>query len=101
MRKDFGHAGPFGRLEEGIEYLRRDRQSHRERTFQELVAYWRQLQEEHCWEKLERIVRAGGDQPAQAPPAAKASPTVPRTNGHSDRPAPIAPPTRPVVAARG
>jgi CHAD domain-containing protein len=48
----FGHAGPFGRLQVGIDYLRREREVRRRQVFDELVRYWIELEGERFWERL-------------------------------------------------
>ncbi len=48
----FGHPGRFLRLQPGIEYLRNDRHSHRQKTFDELVKYWAELKDRHFWDDL-------------------------------------------------
>jgi len=68
--KHFGHAGPFARLEVGIEYLGQHRRRRREQVFQELVDYWQELNRRQQWEKLVETVRCPGPQPA-VPTAAK------------------------------
>jgi len=74
----FGHAGPLERLKVGIDYLRQNRQAHRERCFQELVEYWRELNAEGFWEALVEVVRAKPESPtlpaAAVPPDKKARP---------------------------
>jgi hypothetical protein len=48
----FGHAGRFSRLDAGIQYLRQDRLSRRQKTFGELVDYWSELGRCRFWEEL-------------------------------------------------
>lgn len=51
----FGHAGRFSHLEPGIDYLRQDRQSHRQATFARLVEFWADLGRRQLWERLVRL----------------------------------------------
>lgn len=55
----FGHAGRFLHLQPGIEYLRRDRQSHRHETFEELGRYWAELKERRFFDELTSAVDFG------------------------------------------
>ena len=48
----FGHAGRFLHLQPGIEYLRKDRQAHRQETFEELARYWAELKERRFLDEL-------------------------------------------------
>ena len=48
----FGHTGRFLRLQPGIEFLRQDRRSHRQSTFEELVKYWAELKGRRFWDEL-------------------------------------------------
>jgi CHAD domain-containing protein len=52
----FGHPGRFHHLQPGIEHLRMDRQTHRERTFAELVACWSELKGHRFAEELAKAV---------------------------------------------
>jgi len=52
IRKHFGHAGPFARLNVGIEHLRQERRRRRDEVFGELVAYWEELKRNRQWERL-------------------------------------------------
>lgn len=54
----FGHHRPFLRLRPGLALLRDERESHRRRTFAELVAYWQTLDEEGFWDRLESTLRS-------------------------------------------
>ena len=54
----FGHARPFRQLKVGLEYLRQERQQHREAVFGQLVGYWQELNEDGLWERLVQTVRA-------------------------------------------
>ncbi len=72
----FGHAGRFLRLQPGIEYLRNDRYSHRQATFDELVRLWAELKERRFWEELARAAdptAAGPSTPAAAEPQSQPS----------------------------
>jgi len=53
--KSFGHVGPLARLEVGIEHLRQERRSHRQRVFQELGEYWKDLSDRAYWDELAGI----------------------------------------------
>ncbi|MEE8451084.1 MAG: CHAD domain-containing protein [Thermoguttaceae bacterium] len=59
IRKHFGHAGPFARLNVGIEHLRQDRRRRRGEVFRELVTYWEELKRNRQWEEMAHIVRHG------------------------------------------
>ena len=59
IRKHFGHAGPFVRLNIGIEHLRQDRRQRHEEVFGELVAYWEELRRNRQWQRLADVVRNG------------------------------------------
>jgi CHAD domain-containing protein len=48
----FGHIGPFIRLKAGIDYLHAERQTYRHRIFDELVAFWEDLQRQQFGEHL-------------------------------------------------
>ncbi len=80
--KYFGHATPFARLKTGLEYLQQDRLQRRRGVFQELVGYWRELNEQGHWDKLVAMLRARGRQPAgpaqpELPADAATPPTPP------------------------
>jgi hypothetical protein len=75
MVKRYGHAGPFARLEVGLDYLRGQRQQRREQVFRELVEYWQELKRRGHWERLVETVRRPGSQPAVPEPAVQANPT--------------------------
>ncbi len=84
-----GRAARFVRLEAGINYLRQERRSHRQRVFEEMVDYWQQLRQQGFWDRLSALLDrprdcAGGAAPAAAvtaPPAALAVPAPPVTPG--------------------
>lgn len=59
IRKHFGHAGPFARLNVGIEHLRQDRRRRRGEVFRELAAYWEELKRNRQWERTVHLVRRG------------------------------------------
>lgn len=50
--KYFGHARPFKRLQRGLEYLRHERATCRREKFDELVAFWKDLQDSGFWKEL-------------------------------------------------
>ncbi len=78
----FGHAGRFPRLLSGIAYLQSDRRSHRQTMFQELTAYWADLNRRWFWDDLRAVV------PADVEPAAAAEPSTPdETPPTADNPA--------------
>lgn len=59
----FGHAGRFLHLQPGLEYLRRDRQGHRQATFEELGRYWTELKDRRFFDELTSAVDyAGGNE---------------------------------------
>jgi CHAD domain-containing protein len=83
----FGNAGPFARLNVGIEYLRQDRHERRVRTFEELVAYWQELSRQGQWENLLRVFEEPG-----LPPTASEPPTTAKQPAKSEQPATAAQP---------
>ena len=110
----FGHGGPFGRLNAGIDYLRRDRQDRRRQVFGELVEYWQRLQGESFWEGMLAVVYRDGGRgngsggTASLPPRAgqlrngagqaRREPPPVEDGGHPPAPpmaSPAAPPPRP------
>jgi CHAD domain-containing protein len=64
----FGHARPFHRLRDGLEFLRDERARHRQQVFAELLEHWQHLCAEGFWEGLEALLQPDG--------AASASPQV-------------------------
>jgi CHAD domain-containing protein len=68
-----GRAARFARLEAGINYLRQERRCHRQRVFEEMVAYWQQLQQQGFWDNLVGLLGSPREGPAATacPPAAK------------------------------
>jgi CHAD domain-containing protein len=74
----FGHAGPFSRLQEGIDYLRQERQMHRTHVFNELVAYWEQLQRNGFGDRLLAVIRRETTSPTSS------NPTVPQEGRRED-----------------
>jgi CHAD domain-containing protein len=58
----FGHVARYGRLEAGIEYLRRERREHRRQVFDELVQYWQKLNQQGLWDNLVRLSDPCGGQ---------------------------------------
>lgn len=60
MAAMFGHAGRFAHLQPGIEYLRQDRQSHRQAVFAQLVEYWADLGRRQLWERLVTLLLTPG-----------------------------------------
>jgi CHAD domain-containing protein len=55
----FGHAGRFLHLKPGIEHLRKDRQEHRQATFEELGRYWDELKGRGFLDELAGAVELG------------------------------------------
>ena len=64
----FGHARPFNRLRDGLEFLRDERARHRQQVFAELLEHWQHLCAEGLWDGLEAML--------QPDDAASASPQV-------------------------
>jgi CHAD domain-containing protein len=65
----FGHAGRFLRLQPGIEYLRDDRRTYRQTTFEEVVKYWAELKDGRFWDELAGatdLAAVGQEAPADA-----------------------------------
>jgi CHAD domain-containing protein len=56
IMRHYGHAGPFARLQVGIEHLHQQRHWRRRQVFQELVDYWQELNQRREWEKLVETV---------------------------------------------
>lgn len=65
----YGHGRPFRRLEVGLEYLRQERQVHRNEVFRQLVEHWQALNQAALWERLVRTVQLGPDPPVGSEPA--------------------------------
>jgi len=55
----FGHHRPFLRLRPGLSLLRAEREAHRRRTFAELAAYWKTLEEDGFWDQMESTLQPG------------------------------------------
>jgi CHAD domain-containing protein len=62
----FGQAGPFTRLNAGIEYLRQDRHRRRQQCFEDLVQLWRKFDAEGLWENLAGIIESSDMTPARS-----------------------------------
>lgn len=91
----YGHARPFEQLNAGLEFLKQDRQQRREELFRELVALWRELEEQDFWDRLLEVVKQGPFSPQTAeasstsatatasptPPAPKPTGPTPRSDG--------------------
>ena len=60
----YGHAGPMARLARGSEYLRRQRQVHRGRTFAEVRECWQALQAQGLFTRLAETLRGRAEPPA-------------------------------------
>ena len=52
----FGHSGRFAHLQAGMDYLRRNRASHRQEAFEQLVEHWAALAQRRFWEELASVV---------------------------------------------
>jgi hypothetical protein len=63
IKSYYGHAGPFTRLNAGIEYLRQDRLRHHQQCFEQLVRLWGELDIQESWENLVGIVQSDGKRP--------------------------------------
>jgi len=80
MTAAFGHAGGFARLRPGVEFLRSDRLGHRQKTFQELLEYWSELDRREFWVELKALVHVA-DGPVAAidrPSREEVSPNLPK-----------------------
>ena len=66
--KHYGNAGPFAGVQVGIEYLRQQRRSQRERAFGQLVDFWQELEQRKTWEALAATVGSDGQRPAESQP---------------------------------
>ena len=53
MKSCYGHARLFSRLQPGVEYLRRNRLMRRQEAFEQLVAFWKELDRQRFWECLD------------------------------------------------
>lgn len=88
----FGHARPFRQLKVGLEYLRQERQQHREQVFGQLVGYWQELNQDGLWERLVQTVRAplgpspGSEPPNEGPARETESDPKPSVGGHGKKP---------------
>jgi len=69
----FGDDGPYERLRPGIEHLAEDRRAQRGALFEQLVAFWRQLQADRQWERLMETLE-GGREAADSSTAAQGQP---------------------------
>jgi CHAD domain-containing protein len=106
----FRSQGRFFRLAPGIEYVKHERAGHRAAVFQELLDYWRELERQEFWQRLQRVVEQhGAGVPAAEPPAAGAAPTevpaVPSASNGGERLVPrskalLSSPPRKAVAGR-
>lgn len=61
IKYHYGHAGPFARLNAGIEYLRQDRLRRRLQCFENLVRLWDDLNAREIWENLVSVVQSHGE----------------------------------------
>lgn len=80
IERHYGHDGPLKRLKTGIDFLQEERRQQRQQAFEELVVYWRELQEQAVWERLTGMVQsfaAGSPVVPVKPP----QPVIP--SGHS------------------
>lgn len=77
--KYYGHARPFRCLRRGFEYLREERATNRRVKFNELVAFWKNLNDGGFWEELITgldALQAGSDLQAFRIQIEKPSPEV-------------------------
>jgi CHAD domain-containing protein len=87
IRKHFGDAGRFARLEVGIQYVQEHRRRRRQQAFQELVDYWQELNRRREWERLVETVRAPGARTVVPEPLIEpASPTTARPETDREQP---------------
>jgi len=69
IKSYYGHAGPFARLNAGIEYLRQDRLRRRQQCFQNLVRLWDELLVRKVWENLIGVVQSDVQPPKVSEPS--------------------------------
>ena len=67
IKSYYGHAAPFARLKQGIEYLRKIASAAVGQSFQNLVQLWGELEVRGVWETLAAVVQSNA-QPASVPP---------------------------------
>jgi CHAD domain-containing protein len=63
----FGHTAGFNRLKPGIDFLQADRRACRQRTFEELVNYWSELDRRRVWDELRSAVERSAAPPESQP----------------------------------
>lgn len=85
IKSYYGHAGPFARLNAGIEYLRQDRVRRRRECFQDLVRLWGELDIQEFWKNLVGIFRSDVQQPETS--ETTGPPETLETTGQQDNPA--------------
>ena len=56
----FGHARPFNRLRDGLEFLRDERTRHRQQVFAEVLEHWQRLRAAGFWDRLEAMLQPDG-----------------------------------------
>lgn len=87
----FGSAGPFNRLNLGLEHLQDQRQRQREETFAQVGEYWKELREQAVWDRTVATVLSRVQQPAVPASSAEAE-TPPPPDGpreeETDQPSP-------------
>jgi hypothetical protein len=54
----FGDSEPFRLIEEGLNYLSRERKKCRDKTFEQLVTYWNKAKGNRVWENMLSLVKA-------------------------------------------
>jgi len=54
----FGESGPFEMIEPGLKCLDQERQQCRQKTFEQLVAYWEKVKANKVWEDMLSLVEA-------------------------------------------
>lgn len=54
----YGNAGPFSRILPGLEYLRAERNAHRQQLFAEAHAYFMELEQQEFWQQLQHTLDA-------------------------------------------
>jgi CHAD domain-containing protein len=87
LTKRFGGQGRFTRLVPGIEFVKCERAAHRAAVFQELVRYWRELDEQKTWQRLRGLVECHAAATDAEPPTSGTEPPRPRVEPPATGPA--------------